>query len=96
MDSVKFYKDPNCSDSFNGVAVFTKRPLKGKDKAGKMKTGWEALVPQTDGAGDGPYAADKISKAYLGELCTEISEDEARKIFPALVALVKDSKELWS
>jgi hypothetical protein len=96
MDGVKFFKDTNGSDGFNGLAIFVEHKIKGRGKDGKRKQGWEGITAQQDGAGDGPYVAHKISSVYLGDCCTEIPEAEARKLFPKLVGLVEESESVWS
>lgn len=96
MTGVKFFKDTNGSDGFNGLAIFTEHPVKGRSKSGKKKTGWDGITAQADGAGDGPYVAHKVSAEYVADCCTEITEDEARKMFPKLVEMVEGSRDLWA
>lgn len=89
MDGVRFFKDTNCSNGFNGLAIFTDLPTKGRGRDGRSKTGWEGITARQDGAGDGPYVDHKVSTVYLRDCCTEITEAEARKQFPNLIKEVK-------
>jgi hypothetical protein len=95
MTGVRFFKDVNSSKGFNGLAIFTGHPTEGRGKDGKKKKGWEGITAQRDGAGDGPYVAHKVSSVYLGDCCTEITENEARASFPKLVSMVEGSREIW-
>jgi hypothetical protein len=96
MVGVKFFKDVNGSKGFNGLCIFTGHPVKGRDKSGKAKKGWEGITAQRDGAGDGPYVFTKVSTVYLGDCCTEITEAEARQMFPKLVKMVEESRDEWA
>ena len=68
MDGVKFFKDVNCSKGFNGLAIFTRYPTKGRGKDGKRKTGWEGITAQRDVAGDGPYLVACLRAAEISDL----------------------------
>ena len=95
MDGVKFFRDPNGARAgFNGLAVLTGHPDRGRDKAGRMKEGWTAVVAKLDGAGDGPYVADRVSNVYLSSWCQEITEAQARQEFPRLVEMLVASSDL--
>lgn len=93
MKGVRFYRDAlgNAIDlgfhrktarEWQGLALFPAN----RCPDGSM----EALGSVTSDPGDGPYCGTSVSYEYLTKQCIRISEQEARAIFPNLVATLED------